>query len=89
MKALEKASRRDIREKSFEREVLERLTKIETKLDDYNSTKDKAEDAYTMASSNEKEINEIKDKMTWLSRTITATIIGIVIAAIVFAIKMM
>ena len=69
--------------------MLERLTKIETKLDDYNSTKDKAEDAYNMALNNEKEINEIKDKMQWLSRTIAGTIIGIVIAAIVFLIKMM
>lgn len=69
--------------------MLERLTKIETKLDDYNSTKDKAEDAYNKALNNEKEINEIKDKIQWITRTVTATIIGIVIAAIVFVIKMM
>ena len=29
----------------FEREVLERLTKIETKLDDYNNFRDKSEEA--------------------------------------------
>ena len=41
-------------EKDFEREVLERLTKIETKLDDYNGIKTKAEDGYVLAKENEK-----------------------------------
>lgn len=76
-------------EKDFEREVIERLTKIETKLDDYNSTKDKAEEAFTKATKNEEEINEIKDKMKWLARTIVGAIIPIVIGAIVFILKMM
>lgn len=65
------------------------MTIIETKIDDYNSIKDKAEEAHTKSIQNEKDIRKIEDKMQWLSRTITATIIGIVIAAIVFVIKMM
>ncbi len=82
-------NRREKRDKTFEREVLERLTKIETKLDDYNSTKDKAEDALNKASANEKDIKEIKDKMTWLSRAIGVALISVVIEVIVFVIKMM
>ena len=73
-------------EKSFEREVLDRLAIIETKLDDYNSIKGKVEESSVLSKSNEKDINEIKDKIRWLTRTITGAIIsalaGILIAVI-------
>lgn len=62
-------------EKNFEREVLDRLTKIETKLDDYATIRGKSDDAYNLSRQNEKEIDEIKDKIKWISRTIAATII--------------
>lgn len=75
--------------KGFEREVIERLKAIEVKIDDYNSTKDKAEEGYNKSINNEKDIKEIKDKMKFLGNTITTGVIGIVIAAIVFVIKMM
>lgn len=75
-------------EKNFEREVLDRLTKIETKLDDYSKIKDKTDEAYNLSHQNKKEIDEIKDKLKWLSRTITASIIAIVIGAIVAVLKM-
>lgn len=75
-------------EKEFEREVLDRLTKIETKLDDYNRIKEKTDEAHNLSKENGKEIEEIKDKIRWLSRTITASIITIVIGAIVAFIKM-
>lgn len=66
-------------EKNFEREVLERLTKIETKLDDYANLREKTEEAYTTSKENKKDIEEINDKIKWLSRTITGAIItGIV-----------
>ena len=74
-------------EKNFEREVLDRLTKIETKLDDYSKIKDKTDEAYNLSRQNEKEINEIKDKLKWISRTVTGAIITIVIGAIVAFIK--
>lgn len=66
-------------EKSFEREVLDRLTTIETKIDDYNNIKEKCEDAYVKSKANEKDINEINDKIKWITRTIGATIIAGVI----------
>lgn len=64
-----------MKEKDFETEVLTRLTKIETKLDDYNNIKQKTDDAFTRSKENEKEIEEIKDKIKWISRTIVAAII--------------
>lgn len=75
------------REKDFEREVLERLTKIETKLDDYNNIKLKAEDAYTLSKENEKDIKEMKDKLQWLSRTLVGAIITGIITLIVAYLK--
>lgn len=63
-------------EKNFEREVLERLTKIETKLDDYANLREKTEEAYTTSKSNEKDISEINDKIKWLSRTVAGALIG-------------
>lgn len=75
-------------ENNFERQVLERLTKIETKLDDYNNIRGRADASYNLSRQNEKDIEEIKDKLKWISRTIAASIITIVIGAIVAFIKM-
>lgn len=69
-------------EKDFEREVLERLTKIETKLDDYTSIRNKTEEAHSLSKENEKDIAEINDKIKWLSRTIAGAIITGVIGII-------
>lgn len=69
-------------EKDFEREVLERLTKIETKLDDYTSIRNKTEEAYTLSKGNKNDINDINDKIKWISRTITGAIITGVIGII-------
>lgn len=86
---MEKQNKEDIRDKTFEREVLERLTKIETKLDDYKSIKDKADEAHTMAIQNKEDIKEIQDKISWLSKSIGTVIIGLVISAIVYVLKIM
>ena len=64
-----------MKDKDFETEVLTRLTKIETKLDDYNSTKQKSDDAFTLSRENEKEISEIQDKIKWITRTVIGAII--------------
>lgn len=70
-------------EKNFESEVLTRLTKIETKLDDYSRIKEKTDDSYSLSKENEKEIEELKDKIKWISRTIAGVIIT-GIAGIIF-----
>ena len=70
-------------EKNFESEVLTRLTKIETKLDDYSKIKEKTDDSYSLSRENEKENEELKDKIKWISRTIAGAIIT-GIAGIIF-----
>lgn len=67
---------RDTMEENFEREVLERLAKIETKIDDYGSFRHKTEEAYQICKNNQKDIEELKDKIKWISRTIAGSIIG-------------
>ena len=64
-----------MKEKAFETEVLTRLTKIETKLDDYNNMKQKADDALNISKDNEKDIDELKDKIKWITRTIVGAIL--------------
>ena len=64
-----------MKEKAFETEVLTRLTKIETKLDDYNNTKQKTDEAFNLSKENEKDINEINDKLKWITRTIVGAIL--------------
>jgi len=74
-------------EKDFEKEVLERLTKIETKLDDYNGIKTKAEDGYTLSKENEKDIEELKDKLKWITRTLAGAIISGIITLLIAYLK--
>ena len=74
-------------EKPFEREVLDRLAIIETKLDDYNSIKDKVEESSMLSKTNEKDIDEIKDKIKWLTRTITGAIISALVGLLIALIK--
>lgn len=66
-------------EKSFETEVLTRLAVIESKIDDYKTTKEKAEAAYTIASNNAEELKSIKNKNEWLFRTTIGTILTSII----------
>lgn len=71
-------------DRDFETEVLTRLARLETKVDDYNGIKNKVEETRAKAFSNERRIDELEDKIKWLSRTITGAIIagGIGIIAI-------
>lgn len=74
-------------EKTFERDVLDRLTIIETKLDDYNNIRNKVDENNSLAKINRKDIDEINDKIKWLSRTITGAIITALIGIIITFIK--
>ena len=74
-------------EKDFETEVLTRLAVIESKLDDYKDIKDKAEKAYTISLDNEKEINELKDKNRWLSRTLIGAILTAIVSIVFIYLK--
>lgn len=74
-------------EKDFEREVLERLAKIETKLDNYGNMQEKTEEAHTLSKQNEKDIEEINEKIKWISRTVIGAIITGIIGIIFILIK--
>ena len=74
--------------KEFEKEVLTRLTKIETKLDDYNNTKLKSDEAYSISRENEKEIEEIKEKIKWITRTIVSAILTGLIGIVFIYLKL-
>lgn len=56
-------------------EILERLVRMETKLDNYNALKDKADDAFNASKQNTKDITEIKDNIKWCWRTIIGSIL--------------
>ena len=75
-------------DKDYETEVLTRLARIETKLDDYDNIRQKAEEARAKAYQNERRINEIDDKQKWLERTTIGAIITGIISIIFIFIKL-
>lgn len=75
-------------DKEFEKEILERLIRIETKLDDYDSIKTKVEETRSKAHSNERRITELEDKQKYLSKTIVGAIIGGIVSLIFIVIKL-
>ncbi len=62
-------------EKDFETEVLTRLAVIESKIDDYKSVKEKTDLAYNQSKENKQDIVEIKEKLKWITRTISGALI--------------
>jgi hypothetical protein len=73
----------------FQREVLDRLIRLETKLDqqDYVAVKEKSDEAYTLSKQNEKKIAEIEERNKWLVRTIGGAIIVGFIGIIILYVK--
>lgn len=74
-------------ERDFEKEVLERLTKIETKLDDYGNMREKTETAYSLSQNNKKEIDEINERIKWITRTVAGAFITGIIGIVIILIK--
>ena len=62
-------------EKKFEIEVLTRLTKIETMLEDFKGIENKSNEAYNLAQSNKKRLDNIEDNNKWLFRTAVGAVI--------------
>lgn len=75
-------------DKDFETEGLTRLARIETKLDDYDNLKTKVEESRAKTYSNERRIVELEDKIKWLERTITGSIITGAVAIVFIIIKL-
>lgn len=74
-------------EKPFEAEVITRLTKIETKLDDYKQVKDDSIRALQLSESNHCSIQEMKENTKWLWRTMFVSILGFISSVILMIIK--
>ena len=73
-------------EKKFEIEVLTRLTKIETMLEDFKGVETKSAQAYELSIRNKERLDKIEDNNKWLFRTTVGAVItgliGIVLAFI-------
>lgn len=67
----------------FEHEMIDRLARIETKIDDVKHIRDTANGAYALSKQNAEDIKEIRGDNKWLWRAIGAVIISIVVNAIV------
>lgn len=64
----------------FEREVLDRLMRLETKIDmqDYKGIQEKVDNSLNLAKNNEERINKLEDSNKWLVRLVLgAVILGI------------
>ena len=81
-------------ETSFEREVLDRLTRIEVKTDGYDELKkvtyqnrDDIKENTNEIGDLQKQIEEMKDKNKWLFRTISGAVIASAVGIIFCFIK--
>lgn len=70
----------------FEKEVINRLAKIETKIDNIKKIEENSITALHKSNENEKDINEIKENLKWSWRTIAGIIIAYVLN-LIFSIK--
>lgn len=61
----------------FEREVLDRLMRLETKIDlqDYKGIQEKVDNSYNVSKNNEERIDKLEDSQKWLVRLIFGAII--------------
>ena len=65
--------------KDFELDVITRLTKIETMLEDFKGIETKAIEAHNLATKNKERLDEIEDTNKWLFRTtVGAVLVGVV-----------
>ena len=74
-------------EKTFETEVLTRLAVIESKLDGYKELKKITYDNEAKTKQNTEDIEELKDKFKWLSRTTVGAIISGIVGLVFIFIK--
>ena len=74
-------------EKKFEIEVLTRLTKIETLLQDFKGVESKSTEAYNLSISNKQRLDKIEDNNKWLFRTTVGAVLTGIIAIVLNFIK--
>ncbi len=66
----------------FQREVLDRLMRLETKIDlqDYKSLSEKVDTALNKSKNNEDRILKLEDSSKWITRLVIGAIIGGILA---------
>ena len=76
----------------FQREVLDRLIKIETKLESWDSSKKQIYDNQSkiihlqeQADQQQRDIDELKDRNKWLGRTTAGAAISAVVSTVIAA----
>ena len=74
-------------DKSFETDTSERLTRIETKLEDVLKIMGKAEESYIKSIQNELDIKEMKEHSKYLRNTTIGAIITAIVSLIFLLIK--
>lgn len=74
-------------EKKFEIEVLTRLTKIETMLEDFKGVESKSTEAYNLSIKNKERLDKIEDNNKWLFRTALGAVLTGLIAIVLSFIK--
>ncbi len=57
------------------REILGRVIRMETKIDNYNEMKEKVDRAYNQSFNNKEDIAELKENNKWLWRTVAGALI--------------
>ena len=73
--------------KKFEIEVLTRLTKIETMLEDFKGIEQKSTEAYNLSIKNKERLDKIEDNNKWLFRTTIGAVLTGLIAIVLSFIK--
>ena len=68
----------------FEREVLDRLIRLETKIDlqDYKGLSEKVDIASNKAENNEERIKKLEDSTKWVVRAVVGAVLGAILALI-------
>lgn len=68
----------------FEREVLDRLIRLETKIDlqDYKGLSEKVDNTFNRAENNEERIRKLEDSNKWVVRAVIGAVIGAILALV-------
>ena len=74
-------------EEKWKLDVITKLTKIETILEDFKGVESKAIEAFNLSKDNEKRLDKIEDNNKWLFRTTVGAIIVGVIGIVLSFIK--
>lgn len=71
----------------FQKDVIEKLTRIDEKLSDYSKVKSDTNEALTKSRQNECDLKDMKDNSRWLWRTAAGALIAAIVNLIGLYVK--